>query len=147
MPSDIEWHFIGTIQSNKIKQLLQVPNIYVIETIDTVEHAKAIEAELVRHHPGRTLRAFLQVNTSGEASKHGFSPDTAMAQFQTIKSICPHIELCGLMTIGSVEESRHSDGRNKDFALISEMKGTIEAVSNQPLQLSMGMSGDFEEAV
>lgn len=119
----------------------------MVETIDTLEHAKAIEAELGRSHPGRTLQALLQVNTSGEVNKHGFSPDVAMAQFQTIKSTCPHIELAGLMTIGSIEQSQNKDGENSEFATLCDLKRTIEAVADQPLQLSMGMSSDFEEAV
>lgn len=148
MPNDIEWHFVGTIQTNKINSLLSVENLAILETVDSLDHAHSLEAALVRNHPGRVLRVFLQVNTSREANKHGFDPDQVVSNFETIKTQCPHLSIIGLMTIGSVQESQ-KDGQddNKDFLLLRELRDTLEHVTGQPLELSMGMSTDFEQAV
>lgn len=124
-----------------------MPNLSLIETIDSLEHSRVIERELVKSYPGRVVKAFLQVNTSREANKHGISPDLLLSQFEAIKSQCPHIEVIGLMTIGSVEESLRKDGTNRDFQVLRQLKETLETVADQPFQLSMGMSEDFEQAV
>lgn len=128
--------------------MLVVENLAILETIDSLAHATSIESALVRNYPGRVLPVFLQVNTSGEESKHGFDPEQLVSSFETIKAQCPHITVVGLMTIGSVEESM-KDGQevNRDFEMLRELRDTLENVAGTPLELSMGMSSDFEQAV
>lgn len=70
-----------------------------------------------------------------------------LSQFGIIKETCPHIALAGLMTIGSVEQSHRTEGKNQDFVLLFEIRETLEKIHETPLELSIGMSDDFEEAV
>lgn len=66
MPADINWHFIGSIQSNKLKQIASIPNIYVVETLDSLKKALALNTACCDRND--RLKIFLQVNTSGEES-------------------------------------------------------------------------------
>jgi len=64
---EIRWHFIGHLQKNKVNKLLLVPNLYAIETVDSLKLASALNSSWERSHPnGEPLKIFLQVNTSGE---------------------------------------------------------------------------------
>ncbi|TFY74800.1 hypothetical protein EWM64_g9211, partial [Hericium alpestre] len=76
LPADIRWHFIGTLQSNKCKILVSIPNIHAIQSVTSAKAASALDKALP---PTRTepLRIFLQVNTSGEEAKSGLPPPTA----------------------------------------------------------------------
>jgi uncharacterized pyridoxal phosphate-containing UPF0001 family protein len=64
LPLDIHWHFIGSIQSNKLKQLAEIPNIYVLESLDGIKKAILLNKQC-QQRPDK-LRVFIQVNTSGE---------------------------------------------------------------------------------
>jgi pyridoxal phosphate enzyme (YggS family) len=144
LPKDIQWHFIGSIQSNKIKQLCSIPNLFVVETIDSQKKAAAFEKACTeRPSP---LQIFMQVNTSGEESKSGIIPNEAVAFARFIQSECPHLHLAGLMTIGSPEASQQAV--NPDFELLVQLKAQIEKETGyQSLELSMGMSDDFLLAI
>jgi PLP dependent protein len=144
LPKDINWHFIGSIQSNKIKQLCSIPNLYVVETIDSEKKAFSFEkASLDRDTP---LKIFMQVNTSGEETKSGISPKDAVNTARTIKNQCPHLQFAGLMTIGSPEASKYEI--NPDFEILSNLKVAIEReLGFDNLELSMGMSDDYLMAV
>jgi uncharacterized pyridoxal phosphate-containing UPF0001 family protein len=90
-------------------------------------------------------RAFLQVNTSVEESKHGFSADEAVDRAVEIASM-PHIDLAGLMTIGPV--SMDPVDTRSCFRQLRRLRDEINRFVARPLtELSMGMSGDFEAAV
>ncbi|OBV28380.1 YggS family pyridoxal phosphate enzyme [Helicobacter sp. CLO-3] len=134
----IEWHFIGSLQRNKINALLAL-NPTLIHSIDSRELAAALNERCTRL--GRIQRVLLQVNAANEASKHGFSLDSARDAFLQIRESAPFLELCGIMSIGAnsddmglVEES---------FALTKALYDSLPNVS----VLSMGMSGDFELAI
>jgi pyridoxal phosphate enzyme (YggS family) len=144
LPKDIQWHFIGSIQSNKIKQLCTIPNLYVIETIDSQK--KAIAFNNACSERPSPLQVFIQVNTSGEESKSGVTPKEAVAFAKFLLSECRHLTLAGLMTIGSPSASLHPV--NPDFELLVQLKSQIEQETGvQGLELSMGMSDDFLLAI
>lgn len=134
----IEWHFIGSLQSNKINTLLQL-NPYLLQSLHSLELAQALQKRLEREN--KTLKALVQVNSAREESKSGFMPEMTLEMYARIQEECKNIELCGLMSIGAhcndVKIIQRSFETTRD--LFSQIKGAEI--------LSMGMSGDFELAI
>ncbi|EIN10096.1 hypothetical protein PUNSTDRAFT_52184 [Punctularia strigosozonata HHB-11173 SS5] len=167
LPTDIRWHFIGTLQSNKAKILAAIPNLYAVQTVASVKAASGLDKALSNDRTA-PLNVLIQVNTSGEDAKSGLSPLTPStasedAQLVTlaryIVTSCPRLRLQGLMTIGSVSESLAKDKPNHDFETLKETRDSLERIlrndrmvpatwgEDGKLLLSMGMSSDFEAAL
>jgi hypothetical protein len=145
LPADIRWHFIGHLQSNKAKALVEgVPGLAVVETVDSAKLASKLDAAVAA--AGRPpLPVFLQINTSGEETKHGAPPEGCAEVARHIAAACPHLRLAGLMTIGQPDYS----SRPHNFTGLAECRRRVAAaagVDEGSLELSMGMSGDFEAA-
>ena len=88
----------------------------------------------------------VQVNTSGEESKHGVEPSAAAVLAQEIKEKCPNLKVAGLMTIGQPDYS----SRPENFVCLAQVRAEVaKALGCEPseLELSMGMSGDYEAAI
>lgn len=66
LPKEIKWHFIGSCQSNKLKLLASIPNLFVIETIDSLKKATILNKAIAAESPDRRMNIYLQINTSGE---------------------------------------------------------------------------------
>lgn len=147
LPKDIAWHFIGGLQTNKCKDLAKnIPNLYAVETIDTIKKAKKLNDTRSQTEFGK-VGIFIQVNTSGEDQKSGISPDELSDLVKIVVTECPQLELKGLMTIGSYAAS-YGEGQNPEFAVLVQCKQKVESeFSLSGLQLSMGMSGDFLQAI
>jgi PLP dependent protein len=146
LPADIQWHFIGTLQSNKAKALLSVPNIFCVETVDREKAATALDAAAKSIGRESKLRVLVQVNTSGEESKSGCAAEEAVALAKHVVDHCPRLELGGLMTIGAPDESEEPIA----FRTLFETRDKVAEHLRVPaanLELSMGMSGDFEAAI
>ncbi|KZT53502.1 hypothetical protein CALCODRAFT_551502 [Calocera cornea HHB12733] len=162
LPQEIRWHFIGALQSNKCKALAAIPNLYAVETLDSIKKADLFQKSLpdTRSIP---LRIFIQINTSSEDSKSGLPPITSTSSSSEAVDLakhilqkCPALHLEGLMTIGSIEASTTQD-ENEDFDKLKESRDNLEAALKEAgltgwgqdgkLQLSMGMSADFENAI
>lgn len=146
---DIRWHFIGNCQSNKSKDLMRCPNLAMMETIVSQKLAKKLNS-----HAGSVekLPVMIQVNTSGEANKNGLEPDESVECAQFIQKECPNLKFVGLMTIGDIGNSLAASdkGENPDFAKLRETRALVAKELNlaeSDIELSMGMSSDFEEAV
>ncbi|KAL3898826.1 MAG: hypothetical protein SGCHY_002469, partial [Lobulomycetales sp.] len=143
LPKDISWHFIGSLQSNKCKLLVENVENLTIETLSSCKTARILEGLV---SPGnRLLPVFIQVNTSGEESKSGLAPgEEVVALAKHIKEECPHLVLKGLMTIGS-------PGEADDFATLVQQRDLVQrevfSAQHDKLELSMGMSGDYEQAI
>lgn len=134
----IEWHFIGTLQKNKINHLLSC-HPHLLHSIDSLDLAHALNERLMRE--GKTLRALVQVNSAYEASKSGFLPEEFLECYAQISEECPHLKLQGIMSIGA-----HSE----ESALIQKSFETTRTLFDQLPSASicsMGMSGDFELAI
>lgn len=134
----IEWHFIGSLQKNKINHLLSV-NPYLVHSIDSLELAHALNERLERE--GKTLRALVQVNSAYEESKSGFLPEIFLENYARIHDECPQIHLQGVMSIGA-----HCD----DPKIVAKSFETTRTLFEQlpgATVCSMGMSGDFELAI
>jgi len=146
---DIRWHFIGHLQRNKVNNLLAAPNIEVIQTVDNIKLANAINKSWKNKAAEKKLKVFAQVNSSGEENKSGCSPTDCSSLVEHIRSNCDCLQLEGLMTIGSFNHD-YSTGPNPDFHCLIECRKEVSESLNIPideLQLSMGMSADYEQAI
>ncbi len=136
----INWHFIGTIQSNKTRQIAE--NFSWVHTIDRLKIAQRLSEQRHPEHP--PLNVCIQVNTSDESSKSGVNIEETLVLAKEISSL-PHIHLRGLMTIpaatGNFEQQR------QPFRLLHELKEEIQSQGIELDTLSMGMSNDMEAAI
>lgn len=141
--SQVEWHFIGHLQTNKVKDVIKY--VTLIHSVDRLKLGKMLHQQLVKEN--KTMDILVQVNTSYEESKFGASPETALelveqlSQFETLN-------IKGLMTIGKLnathEETRHC------FRLLKSIQAQIRERDFPRVEmdvLSMGMSGDFKVAI
>lgn len=148
LPEDTVWHFIGHLQSNKVKELLEgVPNLRVIQTIDSENLASKVNEGCRKYRGGRPLEVYVQVNTSGEETKSGTEPGEATVTLaKYIVDECPLLQLKGLMTIGMPDYT----SRPENFECLTKCRQDVsQAVQMAPedLELSMGMSGDYVNAI
>ncbi|ANZ75354.1 BA75_02678T0 [Komagataella pastoris] len=147
LPKDIKWHFIGGLQTNKCKDLAtRIDNLYAVETIDSIKKANKLNSSRDESKP--KINVFIQVNTSGEEQKSGISSyEDLLSLAKVIKNDCPNLILKGLMTIGSIKQSTAAGERNEDFDQLSSYNEKLESDLGTTLELSMGMSSDFEQAI
>ncbi len=139
--SKIHWHLIGHLQTNKAKRTL--PLVRHVHAVDSLKLLRLLD-DLAKGLPDPPS-ACLQLNTSGEESKHGWSAEAILNDSEAIAS-CRHLPIVGLMTIAGYdttpEEARPS------FVLLRNLRETLRERTGLPLQeLSMGMSNDFEAAI
>ena len=153
MPLDIRWHFIGHLQSNKAKVLCAIPNLAVVETVDTEKLALELEkrwvaladerAEKDPSSKGRVLSVFIQVNTSGEESKSGVEPPDAAPLAAFITENCANLKVAGLMTIGMPDYTATPENFECLKKCRSDVAERLGLPDENVLELSMGMSSDF----
>jgi len=139
----IRWHFIGHLQSNKAKSIAAW--VTMVHALDSQALAQELDARAARAN--RTIDALVEVNTTGEQSKFGISPDQVLPFVRSLEGF-PHIRICGLMTIGPFLPD--PEGSRPMFRRLRELRETLARHSQQnldPVHLSMGMTGDFEVAV
>lgn len=147
LPSDIKWHYIGHLQSNKVKKLLDsVPNLYVIESVDSVKLANTINKH-VPEDRAEKLRVMVQVNTSGEDSKSGVEPTGCCELVRHVIENCTKLQFTGLMTIG-----RLGDVSPECFETLKQCREEILALQDlkldaEAMEMSMGMSADYPLAI
>ena len=140
-PPGLEWHFIGHLQKNKVRQAL--PLFPFFHSIDSTALAGAIDR--IAGETGVKAQGLLEVNVSGEETKHGFTPEELRAQFPTLSKL-PHLRIRGLMTMAPYNEN--PEEARPVFRALRELRDELQSTYQHPLpELSMGMSGDFEPAV
>ncbi len=140
---DIERHFIGHLQTNKIKDVLKY--VSCIQSLDRLSLAQELDKQLQKE--GRNLDVFIQVNTSFEESKFGLKPDEVISFIREIKQY-ETLKIKGLMTIGLLDVEKEK--MQPSLRLLREIRdeiyeAKIEGISE--LKLSMGMSQDLELAI
>lgn len=143
---DIKWHYVGAFQKKMASSLMRASNLYMLETLHGIPEADAVNKRWPHEQP---LKVLVQVNTSGEASKSGVAPDQCLAVATHIERNCDKLKLSGFMSIGARGHD-YSSGPNPDFeTLIQCRKDACQALDlkEEDMELSMGMSGDFEEAI
>ncbi|CAK9321797.1 unnamed protein product [Citrullus colocynthis] len=146
LPQDIEWHFIGHLQSNKVKSLLAgVPNLAMVEGVDNEKLANHLDRAVSNLGRDR-LKVLVQVNTSGEISKSGVEPSGCIELAKHVKLRCPHLQFSGLMTIGMPDYTCTPENFKTLLKCRAEVCRELEMAEEQ-CELSMGMSSDFELAI
>lgn len=137
-------HFIGHLQTNKIKDLLKC-EVACIESLDRLDLAEKLQQRLEFEH--KTIEALIQVNTSFEESKFGVSPEDAVELVKQVSQF-DRIKIKGLMTIGLFSDE--IERVRKCFRLLKDIQQQIvglEIPNVEMNELSMGMSGDLEAAI
>ncbi len=137
----IDWHFIGHLQSNKIRSI--IGKVSLIHGIDKLSTAEELSKRAVQNN--LQVDYLLEVNTSGEASKYGMSPDDVLSEAESLFHL-PNITLRGLMTIASPNKIMARE-EFRQLRLLLESLQNIAPDPSKLTELSMGMSGDFEEAI
>ena len=132
---DIVWHLIGPLQKRKVKQI--VNRIQYFHAIDRLSIMEEIEKRLES-----PLKCFLEVNVSGEESKHGFTISEVFEAFEVAKQYAK-IDIIGFMTMAPFDASEEEI--RQYFHELKEISENIN--SEKPLQLSMGMSQDYPIAI
>lgn len=146
LPKDIEWHFIGQLQSNKVKDI--APFIHTIHSVDSLKLIEEIEKQASRHD--HTIRILLEIHVAKEETKAGFTPGECrdLLSSTSMRSY-PHIKVGGLMTMATYTDN--TDQIRKEFrqvhTLFDDLKRTYLADTEDFNTLSMGMSSDYEIAI
>lgn len=135
------WHLLGPLQRNKAGKAAALAHL--IHAVDGVPIAQTLDR--VARERGQRVRVLLEVNTSGEATKHGVEPAGAPALAETLAAL-PGVDWQGLMTIGPLGGDR--DAARRCFQELRQLSEDLRRRSGLALpELSMGMSDDFEEAI
>jgi len=140
---DLRWSVIGHLQTNKARMVARFASEF--QALDSLRVAETLNRHLATE--GRTLDVFVQVNTSGEASKYGLAPQDVAAFMQTLPRF-PQLRVRGLMTLAVF--SSEVERVRQCFVLLRTLRDQLRV--NAPAgialdELSMGMSGDFEIAI
>ena len=139
----VRWHLVGPLQRNKARRTL--PLVSMIHSVDSLSLLRWLD-ELAEQQ-GLQPAVLLEVNVSGEASKHGFGPDEARTAVEVVGQL-KRLRVCGFMTMAPYDpDPQHA---RPTFAGLRELRDRLQSIAppNCPLtELSMGMSGDFEVAI
>ena len=139
----ILWHFIGHLQTNKVKYIAEW--ISMIHSVDSEGLVQEIQKRAEKI--GRTIDVLMEVNTSAEATKFGVNPEKALDLLKKI-SVYPNVNVKGLMTIGPFTENKEES--RQAFKLLKTIfnEANEKNLTSHPLtELSMGMTHDYEIAI
>jgi pyridoxal phosphate enzyme (YggS family) len=146
---DIQWHFIGTLQRSNVPKLVSIADrLHLVETVSSEKLAICLNDTLKKKNVESPLNVFIQVNTSGEETKGGVPPGNLVQLVKFVLDKCPNLKFKGLMTIGVYDCT--DDLANEDFKLLYNLLDKVCKeldLEQKNLELSMGMSGDFEKAI
>lgn len=148
LPKDVQqggtWHLIGPLQTNKLPKLLQTPTPAMAEAVDSLKIAEALSARVV----ARELPPFpvlLEVNISGEATKHGFTPQALYAVLPQLLAL-PGLQIQGLMTMAPLAADEFQ--QHQVFGGLRNLRDRCQDAHSHPMPiLSMGMSRDLKAAL
>lgn len=146
LPGDIEWHFIGPLQSNKVKDI--APFIHTVHSIDSLKLLQEVNKQALKN--SRVIRVLLEIHVAQEETKHGLSPDECRELLQNEQlAELRNIQICGLMGMATytddttlIEQEFHTL-----HELFSELKSIYFKGNDNFAVLSMGMSHDYPIAI
>lgn len=146
LPKDIEWHFIGHLQTNKIKYI--APYVALIHGVDTYKLLVEINKQAAKAE--RVVNCLLQIHVAQEETKFGFSPEECKEMLSAGEwKQLTHIRICGIM--GMASNTDNAEQISREFRLLSRLFNEIKdewfAGSDAFRELSMGMSHDYHEAI
>ena len=141
LPKDIRWHFIGHLQTNKVKQI--VPFVYMIHSVDSVRLLETInrEAEKIQ----RCIKVLLEVHVAKEETKSGFTPKEflSLASNLSPNNLYPWVEICGVM--GMATNTDDEQEWRRCFREIKSLASKLSTLNTK--QISLGMSDDYLVAI
>lgn len=140
--SRFRWHLIGNLQKNKARKALQLcDSIHAVDSMDLLEELGRISSQI-----SKKTKLFVEVNVSGEKSKHGVDPSEATSLLLRAKSM-PNLLIVGLMTMAPLSENPETS--RPHFRRLRELRDSLAEMDafEGPGELSMGMSQDFEVAI
>lgn len=137
--SEIRWHFIGRLQTNKVKQLLAIENLFYIHSVDRM----SLVEKICGFEITQSLSLFIQVNTSGEEEKGGFESSEKIERAISLIKQHDKLKVAGLMTMGKIRTDNFEKDARASFEKLRKLRD--ELLPDH--QLSMGMSNDFEVAL
>ena len=154
LPSDIRWHFIGHLQTNKVRQI--VPFVHMIHSVDSVRLLEVINREAEKI--GRRVKVLLEVHVAKEETKSGFMPEEILSIANSLiasspNSLYPWVEICGIM--GMATNTDNQTEWRRCFREIKSIANTLSPIvqrvshslhSEHPI-ISMGMSDDYLVAI
>lgn len=143
LPQDINWHLIGHLQTNKVKQVIGKATL--IHSVDSVHLAETIEKEAAKKEC--IVPILIEVNVAEEESKFGFKVDEVLPAIETIAAF-PHVRIKGLMTIAPFVENPEEN--RSIFARLQKLSVDIRSknIDNVSVDiLSMGMTNDYQVAI
>lgn len=139
---DIKWHFIGHLQKNKVKYLMKIKQLEMIESIDSFEIAKEVNDEA--ENVNKKIPVLLQVNIADDPNKYGFKASKISKEIKKIEKL-NNLEIKGLMTITPYYDD-HREVR-KDYKKMKELMDSLNKQGFKLTELSMGMSNDYQIAI
>ncbi len=146
LPKDIEWHFIGHLQTNKVKYI--APYISMIESVDSLKLLKEINKQAAKHD--RVVKVLLELHIAEEETKSGFSFDDCRelleaGEWRTME----HVQICGIMMMASNTDDEQQIAQEFDaaYAFFKEVKEKYFADDDAFCERSWGMSHDYQIAV
>lgn len=146
LPKDIEWHFIGHLQTNKVKYI--APYISMIESVDSLKLLKEINKQAAKHD--RVVKVLLELHIAEEETKSGFSFDDCRelleaGEWRTME----HVQICGIMMMASNTDDEQQIAQEFDaaYAFFKEVKVKYFADDDAFCERSWGMSHDYRIAV
>ena len=144
LPTDIRWHFIGHLQTNKVRQI--VPFVHMIHSVDSVRLLEIINREAEKI--GRRVKVLLEVHVAKEDTKSGFMPEE-ITTLNTKLSTLNYIEICGIMGMATNTDDQTEWRRcfREIKAIGQQLLNHSELLNNSAPQISMGMSDDYLVAI
>lgn len=146
LPSDIEWHFIGPLQSNKVKDI--APFVHTIHSIDSLKLLQEVNKQAAKNN--RVIRVLLEIHVAQEETKHGLTPDECRELLQN-ESLAElrNVQIDGLMGMATYTEdtSLIEQEFRSLHELFNELKSTYFKGNDNFAVLSMGMSHDYPIAI
>lgn len=146
MPKDINWHFIGHLQTNKVKYI--IPFIYCIHSIDSIKLLKEVNKEAIKQN--RIIPCLLQVHIAKEIHKFGFTEQECLLFFkENREKEFPNIKFIGLMGMSTKTDDKNQI--SKEFKTLKDLFENIKSnylpLNKDFSELSMGMTNDFNLAI
>ena len=146
LPKDIEWHFIGHLQTNKVKYI--APYISMIESVDSLKLMKEINKQAAKHD--RVVKVLLELHIAEEDTKSGFSFDECRELLEAGEwKTMEHVQICGIMMMASNTDDEQQIAQEFDaaYAFFKEVKEKYFADDDAFCERSWGMSHDYRIAV
>ena len=137
LPKDIRWHFIGHLQTNKVKMI--VPFVHLIHSVDSLRLLECINREAEKI--GRTVRVLLEVHVAKEETKSGFTPEELLSLDLPLSTL-NHVEICGIMGMAT-----NTDDQQEIRRCFREIKKLAHSLPIEQPIISMGMSDDYLLAI